>query len=55
MRMVIIAFSICAALFAVLTLLVYAFLFRPTVVRRKKRAFMWCFVPDGKVRRCWIL
>ena len=38
MRMVIIAFSICAALFAVLTLLVYAFLFRPTVVRRKKRA-----------------
>ena len=36
--MVFIAFCVCAALFAVLTLSVYAFLFCPTVVRRKKKA-----------------
>ena len=38
MRMVFIAFGICAALLAVPTLFVYVFLFCPTVVRRKKKA-----------------
>ena len=38
MRIFCIVFGICAALFAVQTLLVYAFLFCPTVVRQKKSA-----------------
>ena len=38
MRILCIVFGVCAVLFAVLTLLVYAFLFRPTLLRRNKNA-----------------
>ena len=38
MRMFFILFGFCAVLFALSTLLVYAFLFRPTLLRRKTKA-----------------